>query len=136
MLRQENLFTSTFLVLSCCLGMEDVVDPRCNQAITISSSQPGCVTFKADDSSTWVNTDFVFGFKVWRDNLKASLHVQPPLAAEDLEVAAQGLQDLRGTFCLAISPPGRGPGSMASMCFANAGLQFRHVLVGGIEGPV
>jgi hypothetical protein len=46
---------------------------------------------------------------VWRDSLTATIHVAPPLLPSDPDVKASGTTDLRGSFCISITPPGGRP---------------------------
>jgi hypothetical protein len=46
----------------------------------------------------WSNSDFVCGYKVWRNTMIATVHVEAP---------QPGMPDQRGTFALSITPPGR-----------------------------
>eukprot|EP00879_Flechtneria_rotunda_P001855 GHRR01002023.1.p1 GENE.GHRR01002023.1~~GHRR01002023.1.p1 ORF type:complete len:570 (+),score=126.11 GHRR01002023.1:3309-5018(+) len=45
----------------------------------------------------WDNCDFVGGYRVWRDQITATVHVEPP---------QPGMPDQRGTFALSMTPPG------------------------------
>ena len=64
----------------------------------------GRVRVIVDSKRDWPNADFEIGYAVWHEVITASCNVMPARPTGAPGAAGSG-EDLRGTFCLNVSPP-------------------------------
>eukprot|EP00210_Caulerpa_lentillifera_P006474 g6186.t1 len=65
--------------------------------MSVLEDKPGRVVLAGNTEKPWSNVDFVVSYKVWGEDIVASMNIQP--------AGKTGGQDPGGTFALAISPP-------------------------------